>query len=83
VALQNDAMDAEQRRRSRWRKARVILLTVAFIVVPFGGILAVLFGARLFSSRQRRPDAYTEWLSLRSVARSHTFDKPSRSDSKA
>jgi hypothetical protein len=60
----------------------MILLTVAFVIVPLGGVMLILYGgARRLGKRKRDgsgPVVYAEWLALRSFARSHTLDRLSR-----
>jgi hypothetical protein len=64
-----------------WKKVGVILLAVAFVIAPLGGLVLALEGVRRLSAHRRgwtAPDAYTEWLALRSIARSHTVGGLSR-----
>jgi hypothetical protein len=44
--------------RNRWKRAGVILLTVAFIIAPFGTLVFVFYGVRrLYIQRRRRSGA--------------------------
>jgi hypothetical protein len=66
---------ARAARRTRWRKAGSVLLTVFLLIAPFGTLIMAIYGARrLYADRRRRPEAYT-WLALRSVARSYVVAK--------
>jgi hypothetical protein len=56
-----------------WRRHRGWLLTAAVVVVPFAGVLLVMYGVgRLVLSRRPKTayDPYREWLSLRDLMRS-------------
>jgi len=71
--------------RKYWKKVGLILLTVAFVIVPLGGVMLVIYGgARRLGKRKSQGAApnghngYTEWLALRAFARSHTVDRLSR-----
>jgi hypothetical protein len=69
-----------------WKKVGVILLTVAFVIAPLGSLVLVFEGVRRLSAHRRgetSPDAYTEWLALRSIARSHMVDGLSRASRRA
>jgi hypothetical protein len=68
--------------RKHWKKVGLILLTVAFVIVPLGGLMLVIYGgARHLGKRKRQgssPDGYSEWLAIRTFARAHTVDRFSR-----
>jgi hypothetical protein len=56
-----------------WRRHRGWILTAAVVVVPFAGVLLVMYGVgRLVLSRRPKTvyDPYQEWLALRDLMRS-------------
>jgi hypothetical protein len=73
--------------RKYWKRVGLILLTVAFVIVPLGGVMLVIYGgARRLGKRKSQgagADGYSEWLALRSFARAHTVDRFSRARRRA
>jgi hypothetical protein len=73
---------ARRGQRKYWKKVGLILLTVAFVIVPMGGLMLVIYGGvRRLGKRKRDgsgPVIYAEWLALRSFARSQTVGRLSR-----
>lgn len=54
-----------------WRRGRTWLLTAAFIVVPFAGVILLAYGlGRFLFSLRRKADGDREWLTFRGLMRS-------------